>query len=244
MDFSDEAKREIEKNLGEIARNVSVDVKEKAAIMSELRSTYYEAARGEARARGSETITLDDARAAKASVSPPRETAESLMKLYSANLERAGFVSRALAFAIDCAILGGLAFLIMTPIMAFILMAGMPVDDAANEAWFYALSPGMEALFIATVLTVIPAFLIVTLGYNFLIEGHFGRTPGKYLLGLRVLKADGTKIGYKEAVLRNLSKYNDLLFVVDVLIMLAFFRKEKQRGCDRIADTIVVHARK
>jgi uncharacterized RDD family membrane protein YckC len=244
MKFSEDAKREIEKNLGEVVRSISVDSSKRAEILNELRSTYYEAAEDEARARGSDTVTVDDARAAKASISSPRETAESLMKSYSANLKRAGFWWRAVAFAVDCAILGGLVFLIMTPIMAFIMLTGMPTEDAANEAWFYSLSPAMEALFIATVLTVLPAFLIVILGYYFVIEGHFGRTPGKYIMGLRVLKTDGTKIGYKEAILRNLSKYNNVLIVIDVLIMLIFFNREKQRGSDRIADTMVVHTRR
>ena len=75
------------------------------------------------------------------------------------------------------------------------------------------------------------------------LEGHFGYTIGKYLLGLRVLRTNGTKIGYKEALLRNLAKYNNYLIVIDTLIMLIFFNKEKQRGSDRIADTMVVYAR-
>jgi len=244
MKFSEDAKREIEKNLGEAVRRISLDSRERTDITSELRSTYYEAAEDAARARGSDTVTADDARAAKASISSPRETGDSFMESYATHLKRAGFWPRLAAFIIDCVILGGLVFLIMTPIMAFILFAGMPTEDAANEAWFYSLSPAMEALFIATVLTVLPAFLIVILGYYFVIEGHFGRTPGKYIMGLRVLKTDGTKIGYKEAILRNLSKYNNVLIVVDVLIMLIFFYKEKQRGCDRIANTMVVHTRR
>ena len=217
--------------------------RERTDIMNELRSTYYEAAEDEARARGSDTVTLADAQAAKASISSPRETAECFMKSYAAHLKRAGFWSRLAAFIIDSAILCALVFSLMTPFLAFMLLTGMPTDDAANEAWFYALSPVMKLLFLATVFTVMPAFLIIIFGYYFVIEGHFGRTPGKYVMGLRVLKTDGTKIGYKEAILRNLSKYNNVLIVVDVLIMLIFFNREKQRGCDRIADTIVVHTK-
>lgn len=244
MEFSEDAKREIEKNLGEVVRRISVDSRERTDIMNELRSTYYEAAEDEARARGSDTVTLADARAAKASISSPRETGDSIMESYAAHLKRAGFWPRLAAFIIDSAILCGLVFIIMTPILAFYLLAGMPTEDAANEVWFYSLSPAMEALFIATVFTVLPAFVIVVLGYYFVIEGHYGRTPGKYVMGLRVLKTDGTRIGYKEAILRNLSKYNDLLLVIDVLIMLIFFYKEKQRGFDRIANTMVVHTKK
>jgi len=241
MEFSEEAKREIERNLAETARNISVNDVERADILKELRSTYYEAATGEAQVRGSETVTLDDVKAARAGLGSPREMADSFMKAWAANLKRAGFWWRAAAFAIDCAIIGALSFIIMSPIIAFILFTGMPVDDVAHEAWFYALSPALKIAFIATVATVLPAFLVVFLGYNFGFEGHFGRTPGKALMGLKVLRSDGTKIGYKEAILRNLSKYNQYLIVIDVLIMLIFFNKEKQRGCDRMANTIVVH---
>jgi uncharacterized RDD family membrane protein YckC len=243
MEFSEDAKREIEKNLGEVVRRISVDSKVRTEILKELRSTYYEAAEEEARARGSDIVTLADARAAKASISSPRETGDSLMESYAVNLKRAGFWPRLAAFIIDSAILCGLVFIIMSPIIAFILFTGMPTEDAANEAWFYGLSSGMKLLFLVTVATVLPAFLIVILGYYFVIEGHFGRTPGKALLGLRVLRSDGTKIGYKEAILRNLAKYNNVLIVIDALLMLIFFSREKQRGSDRIADTIVVHTK-
>jgi uncharacterized RDD family membrane protein YckC len=244
MEFSEDAKREIEKNLGEVVRRISVESGDRTEILNELRSTYYEAAEDEARARGSATVTLADARAAKASISSPRETGDSIMKSYAMNLKRAGFWPRLAAFIIDSIILCGLVFIVMTPIIAFILLTGMPTEDAANEAWFYALSPEMELLFLITVVTVLPAFLIVILGYYLGLEGYFGRTPGKALLGLRVLRLDGTKIGFKEAILRNLSKYNNVLIVIDVLIMLVFFNKEKQRGSDRIADTMVVHTRR
>ncbi len=243
MEFSEDAKREIEKNLGEVVRRISMDSRERTDIMNELRSTYYEAAEDEARARGSDTVTLADARAAKASISSPRETGDSFMESYAAHLKRAGFWPRLAAFIIDSAILCALVFSLMMPFLAFMLLTGMPTDDAANEAWFYALSPEMKLLFLVTVVTVLPAFLIIIFGYYFVIEGHFGRTPGKYVMGLRVLKTDGTRIGYKEAILRNLSKYNNILIVIDVLIMLIFFNREKQRGCDRIADTIVVHTK-
>jgi uncharacterized RDD family membrane protein YckC len=81
----------------------------------------------------------------------------------------------------------------------------------------------------------------VAFGYYIVLEGHFGYTIGKYLLGLRVLRTDGTKIGYKEALLRNISKYINNLIIIDALIMLIFFNKEKQRGFDKIANTMVVH---
>ena len=117
-----------------------MDEKERTEIVNELRSTYYEAAEDEARARGSDTVSADDVRAAKASISSPRETADSFMKSYAAHLKRAGFWSRLAAFIIDSAIMCTLLVAIVLPFLVT-LLTGMPTDDAANEAWFYALSP-------------------------------------------------------------------------------------------------------
>jgi uncharacterized RDD family membrane protein YckC len=244
MDFSDEAKREIEKNLDEIVRNINVDGKERSEIVRELRSTYYEAAEREASARGSNTVTVADANAAKAGISSPRETAECFMKSYASTLKRAGFWSRLVAFIIDNLAIFACAMIVMLPYFVLLVLMGMPLtDDASNQAWFNSLSLlGVAAIAIAGIAMMVSLFAVI-FGYYILLEGHFGYTLGKYLLGLRVLHTDGTKIGYKAALLRNLPKYINNLIVIDTLIMLIFFYKEKQRGFDRIANTMVVHVR-
>jgi uncharacterized RDD family membrane protein YckC len=244
MDFSDEAKREIEKNLGEFVRNINVDGKERTEIVKELRSTYYEAAESEARARGADTVTLADARAAKASISSPRETADCLMKSYASTLKRAGFWPRLAAFIIDNLTMFILALILMSPLFVLMLLMGMPIwDEASNQAWFESLSLAGAIAFITVGFAVMVSVMAIVFGYYIVLEGHFGYTLGKYLLGLRVLRTDGTKIGYKEALLRNISKYVNNLIVIDTLIMLIFFSKEKQRGFDRIANTMVVHVK-
>jgi uncharacterized RDD family membrane protein YckC len=70
-----------------------------------------------------------------------------------------------------------------------------------------------------------------------LLEGRFGYTPGKRLLGLRVLGEDQLPVGYKESVLRRLSFYFNIL-PVDALFI--FFTAKKQRAFDIVARTIVV----
>jgi uncharacterized RDD family membrane protein YckC len=77
----------------------------------------------------------------------------------------------------------------------------------------------------------------VILAYFPVLEGRFGRTPGKVLLKLRVLGENGLPIGYKEAFLRRLSVYFEIL-PVDALFI--FFTKKRQRGFDIIARTIVI----
>jgi uncharacterized RDD family membrane protein YckC len=75
------------------------------------------------------------------------------------------------------------------------------------------------------------------LGYFPLLEGRFGTTFGKRLLGLRVLKENGLPIGYKEAFLRRLSFYFEF-WPVDALFV--FFTEKRQRAMDIVASTIVV----
>ncbi|OPY30028.1 MAG: RDD family protein [Methanocella sp. PtaU1.Bin125] len=244
MEFSEEAKREIEKNLSEVVRNINVDGRERAEIVNELRSTYYEAAEGEARARGSDVVSVVDARSARASISSPRETAESFMKSYADTLRRAGFWSRLVAFVIDNLAIFALSMIVMAPLFGLMLLMGMPMqDEAANQAWFDSLSLTGAVTFGIVAFAAAVSVMVVIFGYYIVLEGHFGYTPGKYVMGLRVLQTDGTKIGYKEAILRNLSKYINNLIVIDTLIMLVFFYREKQRGFDRIANTMVVRIR-
>jgi uncharacterized RDD family membrane protein YckC len=245
MDFSEDAKREIEKNLGEFVRNINLDDKEREEMVKELRSTYYERAESEARTHGADKVSADDVRAANANVSSPRETADSFMKSYATMLKRGGFWSRLVAFVIDCAVICTLLVAIVSPLLVMLVLAGMPMEESpAIDAWFESQNPlYVVGILIVGALTALSA-LVIILGYYVFLEGHFGHTVGKKIMGLQVLRTDGTKIGYKEAILRNLSKYINNLIVVDTLIMLIFFYKEKQRGLDRMADTIVIHSRK
>jgi uncharacterized RDD family membrane protein YckC len=167
------------------------------------------------------------------------------MKSYASNLKRAGFWSRLVAFIIDNIVLCMLLLIVMTPTLVTLLILKMPFSNAAgNQLWFNSLSLANLVTLVLVGLASILSALIVIFGYYIFLEGHYGYTIGKYILGLRVLKTNGTKIGYKEAILRNISKYINNLIIIDTLIMLIFFYHEKQRGFDRIANTMVVHLRK
>jgi uncharacterized RDD family membrane protein YckC len=49
---------------------------------------------------------------------------------------------------------------------------------------------------------ITPATQIITLLYYVYLPVHFGATPGKLMMGLRILKIDGTAIGYQESFLK------------------------------------------
>jgi uncharacterized RDD family membrane protein YckC len=239
MEFTDDAKRDIEQNLNEIVKNVNADGKELTDIERELRSNYYEAAESAAKSRGAESVTTDDVKTAAATMVSPAETAECLMKSYGSSLKKAGFWYRLAAYIIDSIIIGAVVLVLMLPTIA--LRIGF--SNVFNDTMNYTPNPLMMAAFFTIMACSVASAIFAYIGYYFLVEGHYGYTIGKYLLGLRVLKTDGTKISYRESLLRNIPKYIRNLIVLDALIMLIFFNKEKQRGFDKVANTMVVHAR-
>lgn len=239
MDFTEDAKREIEKNLNEIIKNVSLDEKDRTDIEKELRSSYYEVAENAAGSRGADAVTVEDVNVAKAGMGSPREIADSFMGSYAVNLRRAGFWSRLAAFIIDNVVMAVVMLIMIMPLVILFLPVSATLGNTGNAGQNLLTLAALIAMMIIVAISII----VFVLGYYIVLEGHFGYTPGKYVMGLRVLKADGTKIGYKESFLRNLPKYFDNLIIIDVLIMLVFFSKEKQRGFDRIANTMVIHVK-
>jgi len=69
-----------------------------------------------------------------------------------------------------------------------------------------------------------------------------GQTPGKRLLGLRVLRADGAPVGWSRSTVRSLLAFADFLpfgFAAGLTAML--LGRRCQRLGDRAAGTVVVH---
>src|SRR5690606_2970916 len=69
-----------------------------------------------------------------------------------------------------------------------------------------------------------------------------GRTPGKAILSLRVVSADGSPIGFGASLLRNLLRVTDFFpmgYALGALVVLGSPRF--QRLGDLVADALVVH---
>jgi uncharacterized RDD family membrane protein YckC len=81
--------------------------------------------------------------------------------------------------------------------------------------------------------------LVVFAAYSFL-EGRFGKTPGKWLLGIRVLGTDLQPCGFWHAFLRNLLTLADGFFNFLVGALLVALTENWQRLGDLAARTIVV----
>lgn len=149
-------------------------------------------------------------------------------------LQFAGFGPRAAAAILDMTTIFVGAGMLTGFAVGFANM--VPERPAVPILWQDIYAAGLILLAAGAALGV----LGLILGYFPLLEGRFGTTLGKRILGLHVLKENGLPIGYKEAILRRLSFYFEF-WPVDALFVL--FTEKKQRAMDIVARTIVIHKR-
>jgi uncharacterized RDD family membrane protein YckC len=90
-------------------------------------------------------------------------------------------------------------------------------------------------LFAASLLWI----LLVLVAFSYL-EGRFGKTPGKWLLGIRVLGTDLAPCGFWRALVRNLLTFVDGFFNFLVGVLLVALTENWQRLGDLAARTLVV----
>ncbi|MCX6831921.1 MAG: RDD family protein [candidate division Zixibacteria bacterium] len=141
-------------------------------------------------------------------------------------LSYAGLGSRFLALLIDGLLLAAIFF---------------PTTRIAKGVWIMAPSDHLWRLgwFITDPLCMI--FLLVIFIYFVVLEGVFGRTVGKRLLRLRVVRRDGGNSGLLKAMLRNLLRLVDGLPIFSILgAVLIVVSPEKARVGDLVAGTRVV----
>lgn len=131
-------------------------------------------------------------------------------------LRPAGLVSRSLAFVIDLLIRGVLL------IALFLLL------DALGE-----FGSGVFVL----------ALFLINWWYAVLFEVlHQGRTPGKQIMGLRVVHDDGTPVGWSASLLRNLLRFVDMLpFGYSVGAFACLQHPQFKRLGDLAAGTLVIY---
>lgn len=87
------------------------------------------------------------------------------------------------------------------------------------------------------------AFFVLEWGYGTLFEGLWGgRTPGKRLFGLRVVREDGHGVDFHDALVRNLLRAADVLpsFYAAGLVCMSVTARMQRVG-DLAAGTMVVH---
>jgi uncharacterized RDD family membrane protein YckC len=90
------------------------------------------------------------------------------------------------------------------------------------------------------VFSVIILFFVGGFLYHSLLEGVFGRTLGKKVCGIRVLKADFTPCGLSAGFMRSLLRIVDAFFFYLVAAVSLAGTIKWQRLGDLAADTVVV----
>lgn len=149
----------------------------------------------------------------------------------------AGIGSRAMARMIDAVIQVGVTYLLLIVAFFAVLLLGttglVSPDGAATDA-----------ITIATV-------MVGLLGYPVVFETLTrGRTPGKLILGLRVVRDDGGPVTFRHAMTRSLVGFAiewpgiigaPLTWLATIWVMIAS-RLNKRLG-DHVAGTVVIHER-
>jgi uncharacterized RDD family membrane protein YckC len=121
----------------------------------------------------------------------------------------------------------------------------------------YAIDTGIQSIFVIA-LTISAGllgrvlglwfFMILLFGINWFYHVVFelffkGQSPGKRILGLRVVQSDGSPIGPGASFLRNLLRFADtFMFLYLIALLLIIFSPGFRRLGDWAADTLVVYA--
>jgi uncharacterized RDD family membrane protein YckC len=150
----------------------------------------------------------------------------------------AGFWRRSVAYGVDNLIIS-IVFLILVIIIstAFIVSSlsgntstGTLITDLVNPAHLTSIALLAGAFYI-----------VISIVYFTYFHGIKGRTPGKMLLSLQVLSAEGTPIGFGIAFLRAVGYLvSSLLFTFPLGFIWAAFDRRKQGWHDKIAGTVVI----
>ena len=81
--------------------------------------------------------------------------------------------------------------------------------------------------------------LVVQAGYKIFFPGRYGATPGQMIAGLKIVRPDGSPIGYGVAAARFLAEFLSQLILYIGYIMIAF-DDQKRALHDRICNTRVI----
>jgi uncharacterized RDD family membrane protein YckC len=193
----------------EVMRNVFATPEDRQRLETDLQSHFSEA---EAASRAPREIIEG--------LGTPEEVAAAF------NAERefryAGFWQRLVAFIGD---LGLLTFMAI-PVLGVGLSFGVMGEDPGKASIAWVLLCGLMVLALGG----------VYIFYFPLLESHYGKTLGKHLMGIRVLRENGAPIGLGQAFVRRLSLFFEMLWIDALFIP---FTEKKQRALDIIAKTVV-----
>jgi uncharacterized RDD family membrane protein YckC len=150
-------------------------------------------------------------------------------------LDYAGFWPRLAAKFLDGLVLWGPAALVQAGVVAVWFGGVAPVLPELKE--LKDLAGAMD--FLRMQLYCVPFYWLIAASYSMYFISKYEATPGKRLLGLRVVRADGSRVGAGRAFGRFFAeRVSDLTFYAGYVM--AAFDDEKRALHDCICDTRVV----
>ncbi|MHA2253624.1 MAG: RDD family protein [Candidatus Kariarchaeaceae archaeon] len=167
----------------------------------------------------------------------PKEVAKNIATIHQESVYDAHWVPRLIAYIVDILLITGAAFIAMY--LPFILMGEMDLaDDIMNES-FSDLEISMALLVV--LLIYLTGSLLFFVSYFFYMEKLLATTIGKQIFGLRVIDESGIKIGWKQSIVRNITKIQGEFLPFDIL--LGWLMKKEQGGRFRRATEIASESR-
>jgi uncharacterized RDD family membrane protein YckC len=128
----------------------------------------------------------------------------------------------------------------IVPITAgFLLPMSAMMEMFADPEQMIDAGPTFPLVFMAYAVGSV-AWAVLVLGAYSYFEGKTGRTPGKWLLGIRVLGTDLRPCGFGRALIRNLLTFIDGFFSFLVGALMVALTENWQRLGDLAARTVVV----
>lgn len=146
----------------------------------------------------------------------------------------AGFFSRGAAYALDRLITFGIVFVIMLVIDYFLSLFEVDqwLESLSNDAALNAI--------LLLLLSTLGIYLLVSIVYNVGFWMLSGQTPGKRVLGVRVMRTDGTRLRLGNALRRQVGYWISAIFTLGFLWVL--FDSKRQGFHDKLAGTIVTYS--
>ena len=141
----------------------------------------------------------------------------------------AGFVTRLIAFAFDQLIVG-------LVVSVVVLLAEFVTSAFGVNEWF---GTGDLTGVIVTTLVIVTSALIFIL-YDLLFWMLAGQTPGKRFLGVRVVRTDGERLKWGNAIRRKVGYWISAILFLGYLWVLIDNRR--QAWHDHLAGTMVLYS--
>lgn len=141
----------------------------------------------------------------------------------------AGFWMRFVAYLIDQLFLGIIGFVIALMIATYL------VDTSVNGTLEFEFTIGHEFMWWTLGIALALEVLYFTVAI-----GAWGKTIGKAMLGIKVIRRNGTRVSYARSLARCLVYLIQLELIMGLTFIIIAFTPEKQGIHDMICDTGVV----